>query len=125
MIKVVDANVVAGVLTRLLREDLLDDVEIAAPHLIDAEVLSTFRGLVLGRKFAEADGASAVEGFEALQVTRYPTDGLHARIWELRHNLTAYDASYVALAEALDAPLVTTDVRIREAPGVRCHVEVV
>ena len=58
------------------------------------------------------------------QLSRYPHTPLMARIWELRENLTAYDAAYVALAEALDAPLVTMDARLAQAPGVRAVVEV-
>jgi predicted nucleic acid-binding protein len=61
----------------------------------------------------------------ALPTTRYPHDPLLDRIWSLRHNLTAYDASYVALAEALDVPLVTADERLAAAPGNRAKIDVV
>ena len=60
-----------------------------------------------------------------LPLTRYPQDFLFPRIWELKDNLTAYDAAYVALAEALDAPVLTRDQRIASAPGSRAHVEIV
>ena len=58
-----------------------------------------------------------------MKAVRYPHASLAARIWELRENLTAYDAGYVALAEVLDAPLLTTDLRLAQVPGVRAAVE--
>jgi predicted nucleic acid-binding protein len=62
--------------------------------------------------------------FSALRITRYPHTLLLDRMWELRENLTAYDATFVALAEVLDAPLVTTDARLAAAPGHRAAIEV-
>jgi predicted nucleic acid-binding protein len=58
-----------------------------------------------------------------MKAVRYPHAPLAVRIWELRENLTAYDATYVALAEVLDAPMVTMDVRLAQAPGIRAEVE--
>lgn len=66
----------------------------------------------------------AVADLADLGIQRYPHGALMPRIWELRHNLTPYDAAYVALAEALDAPLLTADARLANAPGLRCAVEV-
>jgi predicted nucleic acid-binding protein len=98
--------------------------EIVAPHLIDVEVLEALRGLVRGRRIT-ADQASDVRSdFEALAITRYAHGGLTDRIWELRHNLTAYDATYVALAEVLDCPLVTSDARLGKASGHHADVEI-
>ena len=93
-----------------------------APHLLDLEVIQTVRrydrtGVVDG-----ARALSALEDFAALDLTRYPHDVMWERIWELRNTLTAYDAAYVALAEALRAPLLTADARIANAPGHRAHV---
>jgi len=67
----------------------------------------------------------ALSDMADLPLTRYPQDFLFPRIWELKDNLTAYDAAYVALAEALDAPVLTRDQRIASAPGSRAHVEIV
>jgi predicted nucleic acid-binding protein len=97
-----------------------------APHLIDAEVGNVLRrheqaGLVSGR---EADTALGVA--ELLVDHRYPHAGPLARqAWTLRHNLSFYDALYVALASYLSLPLLTTDVRLSRAPGLPCQIDVV
>ena len=75
-------------------------------------------GTLPARRFA-----SAVRDLEELAIDRYPTLRLMWRAYELRDNVTAYDAAYVALAEALECPLVTADGRLAKAPGVRCEVE--
>lgn len=127
---VVDASTVTYVLAveepggavhaRLGAED-----ELHAPHVVDLEVMAALRGLVAVRKLDEADARSCMAALDALPVARYPHGTLGERAWELRHNLTPYDAAYVALAEALDATLVTGDRAMAAAPGVRCRVEVV
>ncbi|MGB3184334.1 MAG: hypothetical protein WBG36_16825 [Ornithinimicrobium sp.] len=67
----------------------------------------------------------ALDGFAQLTLVRYPADGLRLRMWELRHTLSAYDATYVALAEMLDATaLLTTDARLATAPGIHCRIDV-
>ena len=81
------------------------------------------RFVAAGRISADR-GREALDDFLDLAVVRYPHDVLAARMWELRDNLTAYDAMYVALAEALGAPLITTDRRLAGAAGIRCVVEV-
>jgi len=92
------------------------------PHLFDVEVLHALRSL---RGFVSTERARLALGrLRDTQFTRYPHTTLIERIWELRDNLTAYDASYVALAEALNAPLITTDARIARAPSIRAAVEV-
>lgn len=99
--------------------------ELHAPHLVDLEVMASLRGLVAGRKLDEVDARSCLRTLDALPIARYAHGALRARVWELRHNLTPYDAVYVALAEVLDAVLVTGDRAMAAAPGVRCPVEVV
>lgn len=101
----------------------LSEGELEAPHLIDVELLHALRRLVhLGE--VSADRASdARSDFASLALTRYSHEPLAARIWELRENLTAYDAAFVALAEALGAPLITCDERLAGAPGISTEVE--
>ncbi len=94
-----------------------------APHVIDIEVANALRRYVLMGEASEARGRRALAAFLALRLKRYPHTALLERIWELRGSLTASDAAYVALAEALDAPLVTTDERLGRAPGHRARVQ--
>lgn len=96
-----------------------------APHLIDVEVVHALRGLMLRGDLDESRAATLVMGWRRFGVRRAPIEPLLGRIWELRHNLSAYDASYVALAESLRCPLVTADHRLAAAPGLQCRVEVV
>jgi predicted nucleic acid-binding protein len=124
--KVVDASVIVDLLLGLIGIDRLGDEDLVAPHLIDSEVLHSLRGRVLGGKLSQAQGDAAVRAFSSFFLERRPVANLHARIWELRHNLSAYDASYIALAEGLDATsLLTRDAALGVSPGVRCRVEVV
>lgn len=83
-----------------------------APHLLDFEVLSAVRGLLLGKKIDETTAHTARGDFAAAPITRYPMAGLEERVWELRGNFNPYDASYIALAEALDCPLYTCDAKL-------------
>lgn len=101
------------------------DETLHAPHLIDLEVAQVLRRYVLAGDIAEPVGRTALSDFADLDVARYPHDGLLPRIWQLRNNMTAYDAAYVALAEALDAPLITTDTRLARASGHAAAVEIV
>ena len=75
-------------------------------------LLNTLRGLELGRKISTEVAEEAREDYLALRITRYSIDGLSNPIWSLRHNYNAYDASYIALAEALDVPLITCDTKL-------------
>ena len=93
------------------------------PHLFEVEVLHAIRGLAVGARISANRGLRAVETLSDLRLARYSHAPLVARIWELRDNLTAYDATYVALAEALDAPLVTTDGKLARASGHSAQVE--
>jgi len=99
-------------------------VTLHAPHLVDIEVTQVLRRYVKKGLITRSRGDQALEDLVDLSLTRYPHDVLLSRISALRDNLTAYDAAYVALAEALDAPLVTCDTKIAAAPGHRARVEV-
>lgn len=101
--RVIDAGVAVELLTGNLDPDLLGDEELAAPHLIDSEVMHVLRGLVLRGALTEEEGLHAVEGFAALTLSRFAADWLRPGLWALKHNLTAYDATYVALAEMTGA----------------------
>jgi predicted nucleic acid-binding protein len=124
-LKVVDAGVVVELVAGGLDPDRLGADDLGAPHLIDSEVTHVLRGLVLRGSLSDVQAAVAMAGFLDLTLTRFPADWLRRRMWELRHNLSAYDATYVALTELLDATsLLTTDARLAKAPGLRCVVEV-
>ncbi len=100
-------------------------VNLNAPHLVDLEVAQVLRRLERTRLVSAARVQLALEDFAALDLNRYPHDILLPRVWELRGNLSAYDASYVALAEALGATLLTADSRLAASPGHRAQVVVV
>ena len=91
---------------------------------MDLEVLHALRRQALLGTLSRERSSEALTDLGNIAFARYPHTPLVGRIWELRENLTAYDAAYVALAEALDAPLVTMDGRLAQAPGVRAAIEV-
>ena len=95
-----------------------------APHLLDVEVAQVLRRYVRDKTMTEQRGQEALEDFSDLHLHRYSHDFLLPRVWVLRATLTAYDAVYVALAEILDAPLLTCDSRIASAPGHHATIEV-
>ena len=113
---VVDAGALLELLLRTLRAEsvqaVVDDRQMVAPAVIDAEVLSALRGLERTRSITPARAAVAVNDLRTAPVERYPLDSLLEPAWGLRSRLHAYDALYVALAVQLDCPLVTTDDRI-------------
>ena len=94
-----------------------------APHLLDLEVAQVLRRYCAARVISDERAAMALEDLRALDLQRYPHEPMLDRIWQLRENLTAYDAAYVALAEALDATLLTFDARLSRAPGNGARVE--
>lgn len=93
-----------------------------APHVFDVEVVSAVRRLVLSRKLAVADGAERAQRLAELPLRRYPHVQLLDRVWELHPTVTVADACFVALAEALNIPLVTTDRRLGRAVGLRVPI---
>ncbi len=96
-----------------------------APHLLDVEVTQVLRRYAASGTATRERCREALDDLSDLPLTRYPHDFLLARVWALRGNLTAYDAVYVALAEALDAPLLTRDRRLANAPGNRARINLV
>ncbi|WP_113704515.1 type II toxin-antitoxin system VapC family toxin [Nonomuraea lactucae] len=111
MIVIDSSAMVEALAGREADRELLDALQasVHAPHLLDVEVLSTLRGLTLGGKLTPQAAEQARADFLALKIARYEVRGIAERIWKLRHNYTAYDAAYIALAEALEAPLYTCD----------------
>lgn len=103
---------------------LLADQELHAPALLDFEVASALRGHALGGKLDQVRLDEAVEDFGALQIERHQMTDLLSHVLDLRDNLTAYDAAYVVLAQALEAPLVTTDANLVEARRVGVDVRI-
>lgn len=109
-----------------LRARIEDPFEtIHAPHLLDLEVLQVVARFVRTREVTVARAAEMLQDFRDLVIARYTHDLLFDRVWELRVNLTAYDAAYVALAELLNAPLLTADRRLARAKGHVASVEVI
>ena len=123
--KVIDAGVVVGLLVGDLVAAALGDEELAAPHLIDSEVTHVLRRLARQGELSPEAATAAMDGFVLLSLTRFGADWLRGRMWALRHNLSGYDATYVALTEMVGATsLLTTDARLAAAPGIECAVEV-
>ncbi len=96
-----------------------------APHLIDVEVVQALRRVALAGRLDPARGRTAMGIVDDLPLRRYPHIDLLPRVWELRNSVTTYDAVYVALAEVLDAPLVTRDRRLAKARGHEARIELV
>ena len=94
-----------------------------APHLVDLEVTQVLRRLVREGSVFARRANEAVQDLLDLRIVRYPHFVLLPRIWQHRHNLSAYDAAYVALAEQLDAPLITRDARLAGSPGHGAQIE--
>lgn len=126
---VTDASVIVtaladdGIDGTAARERLSGEV-LLAPHLIDVEVLSAWRRIVAAGQMTESRAAQAIADLNDLRITRAPHGPLLKRCWQLRHNLSTYDACYVALAEISEVTLLTADSRIASAPGPTCDVEV-
>lgn len=125
---VVDASVLLpalvddGIIGEKVRARLVEE-ELAAPELIDLEILSVLRRLVAADRLPVLRARQAVSALESLPLTRHPHRPLLRGVWALRENLTSYDAAYVALAAALDATFLTADARLAGAPKLPCQVE--
>lgn len=119
---VLDASAVIEALMRtpkglLVRQRIFASTDIHAPHLLDVEVLHGLRRMVRRGDMSVPQALMALQVFQDLDIIRYPHSGFMRRIWALRENVSAYDAAYVALAEALGAQLITCDARLGSAPG--------
>lgn len=99
--------------------------QIHVPHLIDAEVASGLRRRVAAGDIDEHAGLTALRHWRQLGLIRYAGFPLLERVWELRHSMSAYDATYIALAETLGTSLLTADRRLSRAPGARCAITLV
>ena len=128
---VVDASTLIEVLLNTpsgfrIVERLFDDREtLHTPCLLDIEVVQVLRRYARTGELNETRGLQAIEDLSDFPLTRYPHTLFLPRIWELRQNVTAYDASYIALAEALDAPLLTRDARLASAAGHDATIELI
>lgn len=127
---VVDASVLANVIGddeaagQLARARLAAASAVSTPDLVDVETVSVLRRRWLAGDLSDERFRCAVDDLLALPITRFPVGPLMVRAFELRANITAYDACYVALAEALDCPLITADKRLANAPMTTCTTEV-
>lgn len=127
---VLDASAVVELLLRsasarpLVDRMASEDASLHAPQFLGVEVVHVLRRLDAQARLPPGRAEEALGALLALDVTRHDHEPLLPRVWGLRHNLTAYDAVYVALAEALRAPLVTLDARLARVPGVRATVQV-
>ena len=100
------------------------DRQLVAPHVMPFEAADILRRLAMAGVVDNTNASLAHADLAALAVELVPWSMLAGRAWDLRRNLTVYDATYVALAESLDVPLLTLDQRIARAPGIRCDVQV-
>jgi predicted nucleic acid-binding protein len=128
---VVDASAVLETLLRTAKAEAVEgrlfdpSQTLHAPYLLDVEVAQVLRRYAANGEIDGERGRAALADLANFRLRRYPHDFLLPRVWDLRHNLTAYDAVYIALAEALDAPLLTCDRRLATAPGHQARVELV
>jgi predicted nucleic acid-binding protein len=111
---------------RLIAERIADPgLGLHVPHLADVEVAQALRRFVRNGELNVTSGRSALQDLRALDLERHPHEPLLDRVWALRDRLTAYDAVYLALAEALDTVLLTCDARLARAPGMGRRVELI
>jgi len=127
---VVDASALLEVLLRtaaapVVEQRLFSGETVHAPHLLDLEIAQVLRRYERSGQMSARRAREALEDFEGFDIERYPHRLFLPRVWSLRANVTAYDAAYVALAEALDAPLLTSDRRLLSVPGHLARIEVI
>lgn len=128
---VIDASAVLELLLgtdraeRVATRALASEERLQAPHLIDIEITQALRRLVKLGDVSPSRARQALDDHSALVIERYEHVDLLQRIWQLRHSVTAYDGAYVALSEALDAPLVTCDAKLGRSHGHRADIEVI
>ena len=128
---VADASAILELLLRSVTGSLVEarllrrGESVHSPALVDLEVAQVLRRYVTRGEMTPLRGKAAIDLMVAFPMQRYSHDALLPRIWDLRDNLTAYDAAYVALAEGLRAPLLTCDARLANAAGIRAVVELV
>lgn len=126
----VDASALTNALTddgpagAQARSELSRDPHWAAPDHLIVEVFSAIRSRWLGGKISDARAAQTLAALADLTLTLIPVTPLLGRMWELRGNVTGYDAAYLAVAEAMDCPLVTADARLSRVPELRCEIRV-
>jgi predicted nucleic acid-binding protein len=123
---VIDASVVVAALSDsgpegIWAEQLLISDDLAAPHLMPVEAANVLRLAALARDISQDSASLAHADLLSLPVELFPYEPIAPRVWELRTSITAYDACYVALAEALGTPLATLDRRLTRAAGARCE----
>ncbi len=122
----VDASILANVIGddgvdgQRARSEVRTAGELAAPDLVDVETVAVLRKRWIAGTISDNRFAEAIDDLEAIELERYPPLPLMRRSYELRANVTAYDATYIALAEVLGCDLLTGDNRLRRAPGPRC-----
>ena len=127
---VVDASVLANVIAddgpqgKRARTEIRAAGDLSAPDLVDVETVAVLRKRWLAGTITQRRFSTAIEDLGLINIDRYPTLPLMRRAFELRANLTSYDATYVALAEALGCELVTGDGRLGNAPGPKCAIRV-
>lgn len=123
---VLDASAaLAGLLNDGPARRMLRSEQLHAPYLIDSEIANVLRRQTRAGAIDASGGWLLLDSWRRLGVRRYSIASLLERVWQLRENLSAYDASYVALAEAIDCPLLTADVRLSQAPGLQCPITAV
>lgn len=127
---VIDASILANALTddgalgQVARTELAQDVHWSGPQHLLVEAFSAIRGRLLGAKIGQKRARDATGALAEAAIQLVPTAPLLNRMWELRANLSAYDAAYVAAAEAFECALLTADRRLAGAPSLRCEVRV-
>ena len=116
--------IVEALLGSLVARSLLADEQVQVVSHTDIEIASSLRRRVQLGWLSADDGWRLLETYRWMVVTRHDSFAMFDRIWELRDNVSAYDAAYVALAEIIECPLVTADARLSRAPGLRCAITV-